>query len=136
MGTDVCHIGAERFIMATKRSRQANEPGGRPFSHQVKVTVDEEAALQVAAHHAGVSVPRLLVEAALAPDRGRTSAETDRLIGVLFGTSRQLAAVGRNLNQLARVANATGEVPADLSNAVAAVVGQIRSIDAVTRELR
>jgi hypothetical protein len=75
----------------------------------VKVTAAEQERLVELAAAAGVSVPRLLVESALAggPDsaaaRSATSAE-------LVALGRALGRVGVNVNQIARATNATGEV--------------------------
>ncbi len=107
------------------RRRRANAPGGRrQVAHQVKVSPAEEAALVRLAAQAGVSVPRLLVEAALAPTPGVSVSERREALTELFAVSRVLAGVATNLNQLARVANATGEFP----DAAAAVRERIREL--------
>jgi hypothetical protein len=93
------------------RRRRANTPGGRQYAHQVKVTAEEEAVLVRLASEAGVSVPRLLVESAVAEDRMTATARREMLVQ-LFDLSRVLGGVANNLNQLARHANATGEFPA------------------------
>jgi hypothetical protein len=94
------------------RRRRANAPGGaRGYAHKVKVTAAEEAVLARLAAEAGVSVPRLLVEAATAPAPGVSATERREAIVELFTVSRVLAGVATNLNQLARQANATGEFP-------------------------
>ncbi len=93
------------------RRRRANTPGGRRFAHQVKVTEAEEAVLVRLAEAAGVSVPRLLVEAATATETGVTSTERRAAIVELMTVSRVLAGVAGNLNQLARSVNAGAEFP-------------------------
>lgn len=115
------------------RRRRANAPEGRrQFAHQVKVSAAEEAVLVRLAAQAGVSVPRLLVEAALAPAPGVSASERREGLTELFTVSRVLAGIATNLNQLARVANATGEFPA----AAAAVRERIRElIPRVTRAM-
>src|SRR5699024_8590927 len=75
------------------------------------------ALLRLAAHQ-NVSVPRLLVESTLRPDTTVSRADLEELKTTLFGLSRQISAVGVNLNQIAKVANATGEVPDDLQAAL------------------
>jgi len=103
------------------RRRQANEVGGRSHSHRVKVTEAEAAALAERAEERGVSVPRLLVEAALAdPTLSTTAAERQEAMVELFAVRRLLAAVSNNVNQLARQANSTGTVPAEAAATVAA----------------
>jgi hypothetical protein len=56
-----------------------------------------------------VSVPRLLVESALSGVE--TPAERRAWIAELFELRRLLATVANNVNQLARTANTTGELP-------------------------
>ena len=51
---------------ATTRRRRANVKGGRVGEHRVKVSAEEEAALVKRATELDISVPRLLVESALA----------------------------------------------------------------------
>ena len=58
----------------------------------------------------GVSVPRLMVEAALSGVE--TPAQRRAWIGELFELRRLLATVANNVNQLAKVANTSGELPA------------------------
>jgi len=92
------------------RRRQSNASGGRSFRRVVKLTVDQNLALQVMADEAGVSVPRLLVESTLSQSRGETATERRELITLLFQLQRGLAAAGNNVNQIARATNATGEI--------------------------
>jgi len=103
------------------RRRQANETGGRSHSHRVKVTESEAAALADRAEELGVSVPRLMVEAALAdPGSTTTAAERQEAMVELFAVRRLLAAVSNNVNQLARQANSTGQVPPEAAATIAA----------------
>ena len=107
------------------RRRQANEVGGRTHSHRVKVTEREAVALAERAQERGVSVPRLLVEAALTdPATSATAAERQEAMVELFAVRRLLAAVSNNVNQLARQANSTGQVPAE----AAATIGAARRL--------
>lgn len=97
------------------RRRRANTPGGRRVAHQVKVTEAEEAVLVRLAGVAGVSVPRLLVEAATAAEFGSggvTATQRREAVVELMTVSRVLAGVAGNLNQLARAVNAGAEFPA------------------------
>jgi hypothetical protein len=93
------------------RRRRANAPGGRRYAHKVLVTAEEEATLTRLAAQAGVSVPRLLVEAATSPVVGETASVRREAMVELFGLIRVVSGIAGNLNQVARVANATGEVP-------------------------
>lgn len=84
------------------------------MAHQVKVTEAEEAVLVRLAEAAGVSVPRLLVEAATAAEFGAggvTATERRAAVVELMTVSRVLAGVAGNLNQLARSVNAGAEFP-------------------------
>lgn len=89
----------------SRRRRRANVPGGRVASHRVMVTPEEEAQLVARAEAQRVSVPRLLVEAALADAGGSTPTERSEAMALLFAVRRELAGVAGNVNQLARAAN-------------------------------
>lgn len=115
----------ERERRAWGRRRRENAPGGRQHDHRVKVTPEEEGALRVRADALGVTIPRLLVESALA---GGAEAVRDQQAEDQFRREmrvelarlrRGLGAVGVNINQIARAANVTGETEAELSGAVA-----------------
>jgi hypothetical protein len=77
---------------------------------KVKLTDGEQEKLRALAAVLGVSVPRLLVESALA---GReTPTERRAAVAELFEIRRLLATVANNVNQLAHTANISGEVAA------------------------
>ena len=96
--------------------RRENSASPRTGTRLVRVNPEEDAALMRLAAHQNMSVPRLLVESALRPDTSVSRADIQELITTLFGLSQQISAVGVNLNQIAKVANASGEVPDDLGN--------------------
>jgi hypothetical protein len=76
----------------------------------VKATEGERDELRARAAELGVSVPRLMVEAAL--DGGSlTATERRQEMVELFEVRRLLSTVANNVNQLARLANTSGEVP-------------------------
>ena len=60
------------------RRRAENEPGGRQFRHEVKVTAEEEARLVVLSKRQRVTIPRLLVSSALSRDTARITVEQQR----------------------------------------------------------
>lgn len=93
------------------RRRRANTPGGRQHAHQVRVSAEEEAVLTRFAAEAGVPVPRLLVEAAVAQDKV-TATDRRAILVALFELNRVVGGAANNLNQLAKHANATGNFPA------------------------
>ncbi|MDA8440161.1 MAG: MobC family plasmid mobilization relaxosome protein [Propionibacterium sp.] len=121
----------ERF----SRRRRANAPGARRHAHQVKVTPEEEAQLLLRAAQQGVTVPRFLVESALAAAPGETTTERREVIALLFRQYRLLAAVSNNVNQIAKATNATGEVHVELVSTLAAVRGLAERIDSAVDEL-
>lgn len=103
------------------RRRRANVVGGRQYRHEVKVSAEEEGLLLRLAQDQGVTVPRLLVESALAFDRGETVSERRNALAELFALHRLLGSIANNVNQIARATNASGEVQADLRSALVAV---------------
>jgi hypothetical protein len=96
----------------------------------VRVTEAEAAHLAALAELRGVSIPRLLVEAALAPEGGQTATERREALADLFALRRQLSGVATNLNQLAAHANADRQLPADTAGIVSAVRGLMDKTDA------
>lgn len=93
------------------RRRRANVPGGRQHKHEVKVSADEESRLKELARAARVTVPALLIDAALSPRDGLTITER-RQLGVEITELRWLmATVANNANQVAKFANTEGVVP-------------------------
>lgn len=91
-----------------RRRRRANVPGGRRHSHEVKVTPEEEALLLQRAEAQRVTISRLLVESALAP-QGETPTQRRELLAELFAVNRLLGNLANNVNQIAKATNATGE---------------------------
>lgn len=97
------------------RQRRANVEGGRQHFHKVKVSAEEEGSLARLAAAQHVTIPRLLVESAIASEHaGETPTERRNAIAELFALHRLLAAVSNNVNQIARATNATGEVQEDM----------------------
>jgi hypothetical protein len=83
--------------------------GSRQLQLQVRLSEPEREQLRARAGELGVSVPRLLVESALA---GReTSTERREMLAEVFELRRLVATVANNVNQLAKVANVSGQVP-------------------------
>jgi len=119
------------------RARRGREREPRRVYQQVKLTEEERDRLRARAAELGVSVPRLMVESALSGGSG-TSTERRREMAELFETRRLLATVANNVNQLARTANTTGELPAQqrLGRAVAEVeelVARLRGLTGARR---
>ena len=117
------------------RRRRANVEGGRRHRHEVKVTPEEEGVLLLLAGEQRVTIPRLLVESALAADAGETATERRNTIVKLFELHRLLAAVSNNVNQIAKATNATGELQAETVETRRAVRRTAERIDAAVDEL-
>lgn len=110
------------------RRRRANVAQGRRVAYQVKLTEAEAARLVELAEAQNVTVPRLLVESALA-SVGETPTARRQAMVELFAIRRQLATVANNVNQLARTANISGELPGRLDGALDEVRGVVGRID-------
>lgn len=105
----------------TRSRRQLRRPGSpRLVRHEVKVTADQEARLTAKAAARGVTVSRLLVESALAGGADAAAVKA-ALASEFFAVVRVLGKIGVNVNQLARAANATGEVPPAAAHALDAI---------------
>ena len=110
------------------RRRRANFSGGRSRRHVVYVAPAEGDLLAQLAEQQGVTVPRLLVESALAGDRETASARRDAIVE-LFAVRRLLAAVSNNVNQVARHANATEDFPDEAAAVLTSVRRLVTRID-------
>lgn len=97
------------------RMRQANVEGGRKIPRQVKLTEFEDNALYFAAQRAGMTPARFLKESALSHERGMSVTERHTVVKELFRLKRSLAAIGTNINQLAKWANAEESLNAEIS---------------------
>lgn len=110
-----------------RRSRRENVPGGRQHRHVVKVTPEEEAVLLRLASEQGITVPRLLVEAATAGG-GESATQRRQLLAELFALHRLLGSMANNVNQIAKATNATLETQPDTA---AALRGALRVMDRI-----
>ena len=112
------------------RRRRANTPGGRQGKIEVKVTADEEALLRARAQVAGMSVQRLMVSRALNEGRAPSVDYETRREAWAQAVALQnlIAAVGNNMNQIARQANSDEQIPADFAPALDAVMRSHRRV--------
>jgi len=99
------------------RRRRKNTPAGSKKRRDVWVTVEEEAAMVARAEREGVTVPNLLVSAALS-EKSDSPTERRAIMAELMALHNLLARSSNNINQLARQANATSEFPAEASEAL------------------
>lgn len=112
--------------------------GGRQHRHVVRVTPEEEGALLARALRYRVSVPKLLVDSALAGGAeaaASNASQRDAVLVELFAVHRLLGALSNNVNQMARVANSTGAVPAEYAATFAKVRETAERIDELVDEL-
>jgi hypothetical protein len=116
------------------RRRRANVAGGRQHSHRVLVTPEEEAQLVQRAERERVSVPRLLIEAALA-GAGETPTQRRHAMTALFGLRRSLAGLAINVNQLAKQGNVTGQFPPEAERVLPEIRRAVERIDQAIDDL-
>jgi hypothetical protein len=110
------------------RRRRANVEGGRMHRHVIKVTPEEEARLVRLAERHRVTVARLLVESALS-EGGETPSERRNQFLELSNLARLVGTVANNINQIARHANSTSEIPADAAAAITGAKSVIHRVD-------
>lgn len=116
------------------RRRRANVEGGRMHRHEVKVSPEEEARLLALAEKHRVTIPRLLIEAALNENSESPSERREQFMQ-LSALQRLVGSVANNINQIARHANATGEVPPDAAASIAHARSVILRIDRQLAEM-
>lgn len=90
------------------RRRRGRQAVPRRVVQKVRLSEAEHRELQARAAALDVSVPKLMVEAAL--DGRETPTERRLELATLFEIRRVLATVANNINQLARSANIAGQV--------------------------
>ena len=94
-----------------REKRQRRVEGGSPMRINVRTTVETYAALVAASMVAAVSLPRYLIESALhGPLPGWRLGDQRWWVNRLDIAETRLIRIGTNLNQLAAVSNATGEL--------------------------
>jgi hypothetical protein len=105
------------------RRRRANTPAGTKKRRDLWVTAEEEAALVARAAREHVTVPNLLISAALS-EASETPTARKAAAAELMALHTLLARVSNNVNQIARHANAGEEFPQDAR----AVLGYVREV--------
>lgn len=116
---------------STGATRLRRAQGGRRHVVTVRLTDAEYEVISARAAALRISRQRLMVEAATAPRQpprpagagpfyGAPASERRAMADELVGVRRLVAGLATNINQLAKVANATGTVPAELPAAAAA----------------
>jgi len=119
-------VGAARRVLGGRRRRNAAD-GPRPNQVNVRLTDEEFAAVAARAAAARVGVAHYVALRALdAPTRGGAGGGVMDLATMqawavqMTNLRRELARVGTNLNQIARLLNGTGEVARGAERALAA----------------
>lgn len=125
-GAEMVEPGGLRRL---SRQRARNVPGGRPFRHVVKASEAEEARLVVLAARHQMTIPRLLVMSALERSDEITAADKRELLTELFVIHRLLGNMANNVNQLAKVANSTRELPPQTDAVLSAAWSTLHRID-------
>ncbi|MGF1661012.1 MAG: hypothetical protein ACFCVG_00825 [Kineosporiaceae bacterium] len=92
----------------------------------MRVTGEEESALVALAHEQRVTVPRLLVEAALA-GRGETATQRAQMLAELFRVRRALSQVTVELASSGQVERRPGSVGGSVTEPLWSVQDEIRS---------
>lgn len=134
-GDDVSQPPTPRSRLFRGR-RRANAPGG-PRTHRAVIvhSDDEWARVKALAQLQGVSVPRLYERAVWAGDV-QTASRVAEIHLELAGVRRLLGNAASNINQVARVANGTGEIQeAEFRAAVDLMERQIGRINALVAQL-
>jgi hypothetical protein len=116
------------------RRRRANAPAGTKKRRDLWVTAAEEAALVARAARERVTVPNLLISAALS-ESSETPTERKAAAAELMALHTLLARVSNNVNQIARHANAGDEFPQDARVVLAYVRDVAIRIDRVVEGL-
>lgn len=115
-------------VVMAGRMRQANVPGGRTIRREVWLSEFEDNALYFAAERAGMTPARFLKESALSHERGMSVTERHTVVKELFQLKRSLVAVGNNINQLARWANAEEALNAEVSKELSSALVYLRRV--------
>lgn len=113
--------------------RQRRVDGGRPHRYVVKATDEEKQLLADKAAQFKVSVPKLLIDSALAGGAdaaAQNESVRHALVTELFGLHRLLAGVANNVNQMTKVLHSTGDLPPQAGEVLVAARRVAERIDA------
>lgn len=122
-----------------KLQRRSQLGGGRRRDREMRFRVSDQeyeeifAAAQRAGAAYGTFITQTLQAAIRQHELGRQP--TAELCEELRGIARQLNRIGVNLNQLARIANTTGQVPCELPAALSYLENVLRRVDTSSVEI-
>ena len=122
-------------LSRSSKRRRANKPAGSKKRRDLWVTAEEEAALVARAAREKVTVPNLILTAALSEGLERPT-ERKAAMAELMAIHTLLARVSNNVNQIARHANAGEEFPQDAKAVLAYVREVAMRIDRTIEGLR
>ncbi|GGU96093.1 hypothetical protein GCM10010182_10830 [Actinomadura cremea] len=101
-----------------------------------RVSDEEYEEIRAAAHRAGTAYGTFIVHTlqTAVHQNGHGHQQTTALCEELRAIARQLNRIGVNLNQLARIANSTGQTPPELPAALTYLEKILRRVDAASVE--
>ncbi|WP_329162022.1 MobC family plasmid mobilization relaxosome protein [Streptomyces sp. NBC_01717] len=97
-------------LTARQGRRRPRQPRQRVKRLTFRASEAEEAEIQAAADAKGVSKARFIAQAVHAQLRGRNGLDQDEALDRLEAARVDLARVGNNINQMARILNSGGDV--------------------------
>ena len=107
--------------------RQRRVPGGSVKRINCRTTEPTYERLEALAKDAGLTLPRYLIESGLREEAGQWSLRQQRRwVERLEVVETRLIRVGTNLNQMAAVANSTGQLHEGLTGALGYVADTLR----------
>jgi Bacterial mobilisation protein (MobC) len=129
----------EQASTPRKLQRRSQLGEGRRRDREMRFRVSDEEYKEIceAAHRAGAAYGTFIVHTVQAANRQHRFGHelTPDICEELRGIARQLNRIGVNINQLARIANATGQIPRELPAALAYLQNVLRRVDASSVEL-
>lgn len=104
----------------------------------VNATPEEKMLLEMRASNAGISVSKLLLDSALRNESQQAVSPQDiaELRHELYVYRRQLVGMATNLNQLAKLGNATQEFSQDVAPLTARISQLVSDVSTLTRSIK
>ncbi|WP_368407014.1 plasmid mobilization relaxosome protein MobC [Actinomadura sp. NAK00032] len=129
----------EKLNQSRKLQRRSQLGGGRRRDREMRFRVSDQeySEIRAAAQRAGTAYGTFIVHTVQAATRQNRLGQqsTEELCEELRGIARQLNRIGVNLNQLTRIANATGQAPGELTAALSYLEIVLRRVDASSVEI-
>ncbi|MFG2018281.1 MobC family plasmid mobilization relaxosome protein [Actinomadura geliboluensis] len=129
----------EQVNQPRKLQRRSQLGGGRRRDREMRFRVSDQeyTEIRAAAQRAGAAYGTFIVHTVQAAARQHKFGHqpTAGICEELRSIARQLNRIGVNLNQLARIANATGQVPDELPAALSYLENVLRRVDASSVEI-